>query len=1022
MLSSIIRFSLTQRLFVSLFFVVLAVAGFRAWQHIPIDAFPEISPVQVKVILKSPGMTAEEMEQLVTRPLETELLGIPRQNMLRSTTKYSLTDITLDFVEGTDIYWARQQVSERLAAIRSDLPEAINGGMAPMSTPLSEMFMFTVENPQLSLTTRRQLLDWEIRPILRTVPGVADVNVLGGFAKSYHVVPRAGLMAAAGVSMDELTQSIRDNNFNGGVGRIEQGNDALIVRTQGRFREPEDISKLLVKSVDGRNIRVSDIAEVSVGHLTRYGAVTRNGVETTEGLVIALKDANAADVVRGVKEKLAELEKSMPVGTELNVFYDRSALIDTATSTIFTALFQAVVLVILLLAAFLGHLRAAAVISLSLPLAALTTFLMMSWFDLSANLMSLGGLVIAIGMIVDSSVVVVENVVSQLSGGSKLPKMHLIYRAADSVAIPVVSGTLIVLIVFSPLLTLTGLEGKLFTPVALTIVFAMFAALAIALTIVPVVASFLLGDKPAETPDSVVRLQNAYQRSLQGVLAAPRPLLVIAAVAVVVSLVLFAFVGKTFMPVLDEGDIIVQFEKSPSISLRASVDLDKQIERALLESVPEIRQIVARTGSDEIGLDPMGLNETDLFMELLPRKEWRVNSKQALIDKIREVLKGFPGINITFTQPIQMRVAEMLTGGSGDISIKIFGDDINTLSEITNRLSRLTSELKGAVDTQSAVIEGGLFVTLELRDGIARQYGLSQREFSDYVKSQLEGVAVSELIEGRRRTPIMIAGSDSGHPRASHTGMLEQRMIVLPDATLAPIANIAKLSFREGPQLIEREKGNRFGQVSTNVSGRDIVSFVDELKTETAKNMTLPTGYIIEYGGQFENQQRATRNLLMVVPAALFLILLILFVTFQSLSRAALILANIPFAIAGGSIALFLSREYLSVPASVGFIALLGIAVLNGVVMVSHFERIRSLGEELRIRIVNGATTRLRAILMTATTAMFGLMPLVFASGPGAEIQKPLAIVVIGGLITSTVATLYLLPLSYYQLEKRRAH
>ncbi len=993
----------------------------RAWQHLPIDAFPEISPVQVKVILKSAGMTAEEMELQVTRPLETELLGIPHQSMLRSTTKYSLTDVTLDFVEGTDIYWARQQVSERLSSIRGELPDNIDGGMAPMSTPLSEMFMFTVESQSLSLTERRQLLDWEIRPILRTVPGVADVNVLGGFAKTYQIVPRAGLMAAADITLDDLRRAVRENNFNGGAGRIVQGNDALIVRTEGRFHDLKDINDLLIKSVNGQNIRVSDVAEVSVGHLTRYGAVTRNGEETTQGLVIALKDANAADVVRGVKEKLAELENSMPEGTELNIFYDRSALIATATNTIFTALFQAVILVILLLAVFLGHFRAAAVISLSLPLAALATFLMMSWFELSANLMSLGGLVIAIGMIVDSSVVVVENIMSQLAKPSKLPRLHLIYRAAETVVVPVVSGTVIVLIVFSPLLTLTGLEGKLFTPVALTIVFAMFAALVIALTIVPVVASLLLGDKPAEAPRIVAVLQRNYQRSLERTLARPMPLLLGAATSVVLSLVLFIFIGKTFMPVLDEGDIIVQFEKSPSISLQSSVELDKQIERALLDEVAEIRQIVARTGADEIGLDPMGLNETDLFMELQPRGEWGVRSKQALIDKIRGVMKGFPGINFNFTQPIQMRVSEMLTGASGDISIKIFGDDIGTLSRLADKLSQLTSELDGAVDTQSAVIEGGLFVTLELHDNIARQYGLSQSEFSEYVKSQLEAVSVSQLIEGRRRVPIVIAGADSALPRVSHTGMLEHRMIVLPDGSLMPITNIAKLSFKQGPQLIDREKGNRFAQVSTNVSGRDIVGFVDELKNIAATKLSLPTGYIIEYGGQFENQQRATRNLLLVVPAALFLILLILFITFQSISLALLILANISFAIAGGSIALFLSRDYLSVPASVGFIALLGIAVLNGVVMVSHFERLRSSGLDLYARIVSGATSRLRAILMTATTAMFGLIPLVFASGPGAEIQKPLAIVVLGGLFTSTVATLYLLPLSYYQLEKRHA-
>jgi len=1014
---SVIRFSLIQRLFVALLTIALAVAGIRAWLAMPIDAFPEISPTQVKIILKAPGMTAEEIELQVTQPLETELLGIPSQAMLRSVTKYAITDITLDFEDGTDIYWARQQVNERLLRIQDELPPDITGGIAPMSTPLSEMFMFTLENPDLSLMERRQLLDWVIRPALRTVSGVADVNVLGGFARTWQITPDATLMSAAGITYDELTAALIDNNLNSGVGRIVQGNDTLIVRTEGRLQSLDALRQLVLDTRDGASHRLGDVAEVAIGHLARYGAVTRNTEETTQALVIALRGSNTAEVVDGVKAELADLQPSLPPGTTLNVFYDRSSLINTAVGTMSSALLQAVVLVIILLAAFLGNLRAAIVVSLSLPLAALATFFLMSRFGLSANLMSLGGLVIAIGMIVDSSVVVVENIVTHLSGQRGLPRLHLIYRAAKDVATPVVSGTLIVLIVFSPLLTLTGLEGKLFTPVALTIVFAMVSALVMSLTIVPVLASLLIGENSARMPGFVQRLQRWYQQSLAQVLRRPLPLLAVLSLLLAGSAVLFLMTGKTFMPVLDEGDIIVQLEKSPTISLQASVELDRQIEAALLAQIPEIRQIVARTGSDEMGLDPMGLNETDIFMELQPVGEWRVSDKEALIEEIRQVLLGFPGINFGFTQPIQMRVSEMLTGSSGDIAIKIFGSDLSELARLTGRITELTRAIEGAVDTQSSVTEGGRFVNIALHQSVAQQYGLSVAELSRYVKAQLEGVIVSQFIEGRKRTPIVLA--TSGEDTLPSTTALRQHLVLLPDGSSATLEDIAEVTFREGPLLIERENGNRFGVVTTNVSGRDIVGFVEALDATIAGQVALPTGYSVDFGGEFENQQRATRNLLTVVPASLLLILIILFTTFQSLHRAGLILANIPFAVMGGAIALFVSGEYLSVPASVGFIALLGVAVLNGVVMVSHFELTRTAVGDLTHRIVDGAVARLRPILMTATTAMFGLLPLVFATGPGAEVQKPLAIVVIGGLISSTVTTLYLLPLFYYHLERR---
>ena len=1019
MFDAIIRFSLTQRLFVGIVTLVLMVLGARAWLALPVDAFPDISPTQVKIIIKAPGMTAEEVELQITQPLETELLGIPAQQMLRSTTKYAITDITLDFQPGTDIYWARQQVNERLQNIRDALPDGISGGVAPMSTPLSEMFMFTVENPALSLEERRKLLDWEIRPLLRTVPGVADVNVLGGYARTYQVTPDIAMMARAGLDLEQLARVIAVNNLNVGAGRLVQGNDTLVVRTAGRLGSLEELAQLVVKGEGGKIYRLEQLAEVSIGHLARYGAVTRNGEETTEALIIALKNSNTAEVVAGVKRKLAQLQPSLPAGTQINVFYDRSRLIDTAVGTISTALVQAIVLVILLLAFFLGNLRASIVVSLSLPLAALATFFLMDQFQLTANLMSLGGLVIAIGMIVDSSVVVVENIVTGLGNPARLPRMHMIYRATREVAVPVVSGTFVVLIVFSPLLTLTGLEGKLFVPVAMTIVFAMFAALLISLTVVPILASLLVRKEAARIPPAISWLQLQYQRSLQRVFERPGLLLTVVAGLLLLSAVLFVFVGKTFMPVLDEGDVIVQLEKSPGISLQASVELDKQVERELLARVPEIRQIVARTGSDEIGLDPMSLNETDIFMELRPLEEWRFDSKEQLTDAIREVLVDFPGISFGFTQPIQMRVSEMLTGSSGDLSIKVFGTDIGQLSRAAAEIAELTRATPGSVDVQTSIIEGGQLLNIDLRTELAGQYDMSTEDFSHYVKAQLEGLQVSEIIEGRRRTPVMLARSAGDVRSLASIEALRRQLVLLPGGKLAPLEELAEVDYAEGPLLVQREKGNRFAVVTSNVRDRDIVGFVEELEGAIVRQLELPPGYTVEFGGEFENQQRATGKLLLVIPVALLLIMVILFTTFQSLSRAALVLGNIPFAVMGGIIALFLSGEYLSVPASVGLIALLGVAVLNGVVMVSYFEQTRTVAMAPVGRIVQGATRRLRPVLMTATTAMFGLLPLVFATGPGAEIQKPLAIVVIGGLFSSTLTTLYLLPLFYYYMERR---
>ncbi|NLQ24184.1 efflux RND transporter permease subunit [Shewanella sp. S-1] len=1017
MLTSVIRFSLTQRLFVLIVALIIMLAGARAWFSIPLDAFPDISPTQVKIILKAPGMTPEEIEAQITVPIETELLGIPHQSILRSTTKYAISDITLDFDEGTDIYWARQQVSERIAAVWDSFPEGVTGGVAPMSTPLSEIFMFSLENPNLSLMERRQLLEWEIRPLLRTVAGVADVNILGGYAKSFSVTPKPAAMAAAGVSFAALQQAIVENNHNEGAGKLTIGTDTIIVRAEGRIDDIDELKQLVIKADDARVYRLQDLADIQIGHLARYGAVTKDGNETAEALIIALKDANTAQVVKNIKEKLDQISLTLPEGSQINTFYDRANLINTAIDTISNALFEAVVLVIILLALFLGNVRAALVVSLSLPLAALMTFLMMDYFNLSANLMSLGGLVIAIGMLVDSSVVVVENMVNLIATKQRLPRLHLIFRATKDVAIPVVSGTVIVMIVFSPLLTLSGLEGKLFTPVAVTIVFAMLSALVLSLTVIPVIASYLVNEKAAKEPKAIEKLKQFYLVSLKSTFSHQKRFMVIAFSLLIVSLGLFGLVGKTFMPTLDEGDIILQLEKSPSISLEASIAIDKQIQQTLLAKVPEIKQMVARTGADEIGLDPMGLNETDVFLELFPRSEWRFANKEALIDAIRAVLLDYPGVNFNFTQPIQMRVSEMLTGSIGDVAIKVFGNDIDTLGQLTSQIQQLVNATSGSVDVKMAMIEGSPFINLTLDNELARGFGMSTMEFARYLKSQLEGVIVTEVLQGKKRTPVLMANNQS---HLSSINELKNQLLVMPDHSLKRLSDVATLSYKQGPILIEREQGNRFSVITTNVQGRDIVSFVEELNAKIAKEIKLPSGYSVSFGGEFENQQRATSNLLLVIPIAIALITLILFTTFGSLAKAGLILANVPFAMMGGIVSLYLSGEYLSVPASVGFIALLGVAVLNGVVMVSYYEQTKHMFSNLRERVEQGAARRLRPILMTATTAMFGLMPLVFASGPGAEIQKPLAIVVIGGLLTSTITTLYLLPILYFWLEKRK--
>ncbi|MDM7322145.1 MAG: CusA/CzcA family heavy metal efflux RND transporter [Gammaproteobacteria bacterium] len=1015
MLDALIDLALRRRLLTLILGALLAALGTHAMLNLPIDAFPDVSAPQVKIILKVPGLTPEEIERRVTIPIETELLGLPQQTMLRAVAKYGLTDITVDFADGTDIYWARQQVAERLANVMNSLPEGIEGGLAPITTPLGEMFMFTIEGPQ-PLEERRALLDWVIRPALRTVPGVADVNALGGRVQTFEVAPDPVRMAARGVRTEDLRATLMSNNRNDGAGRLTAGEEALLVRVIGRAHTLEDLASLRVPTRDGGSVRVDEVAEVHLASLTRNGGVTRNGQgETVEGLVLGLRGANARAVVEGVRARLDELAPSLPEGVHIEMFYDRGNLVDQATHTVSKALLEAVVLVVIMLVLFLGEARAALAVALILPLAALATFLAMRQLGMSANLMSLGGLAVALGMLVDAAVVVVENIVARLGQQDGRSLTDTVRTATLEVAKPVVSGILIIAAVFLPLLTLQGLEGKLFSPVAVTIIIALGASMLLSLTFIPALSVGLL--KPGSHHESrlVRALHKVHDPALHWALGHPRSLMGGVVVGVVIAALALMQAGKTFMPTMDEGSLILQLEKHPSIDLDASLALDQRVQQAILARVPEIEAIIARAGSDELGLDPMGLNQTDSFLVLKPRPTWSVPDKDALMDRIRTVMGDFPGVTYGFTQPIEMRVSEMIIGARGDVAIRLFGPELSILNEKAAAIAATLKGISGAEDVFTTQAEGARYLTVTLNRPELNRLGLSVDEVASLLRAQLEGLRVGEIQQGLRRIPLILKAPAGQTPED-----LAALPVVLPDGQQVSLGQLASLESLDGPVLIQHEQAERNVVILCNVRGRDLAGFVAEAQQKVAQAVPLEPGYRLSWGGEFQNQQRAMQRLSIVVPATLVLILGMLAATFGGLRPALLVMVNVPLALIGGVLALYLAGEYLSVPASVGFIALLGIAVLNGVVLVNTFLNLRQNGLDMRRTVLEGTRRRLRPVMMTATIAALGLVPLLFAQGPGAEIQRPLAVVVIGGLISSTLLTLILLPVLYERFGEGR--
>ncbi|NHA55393.1 efflux RND transporter permease subunit [Helicobacter pylori] len=1015
MLASIIEFSLRQRIIVIVGAILVLFFGTYSFIHTPVDAFPDISPTQVKIILKLPGSSPEEMENNIVRPLELELLGLKGQKSLRSVSKYSISDITIDFDDSVDIYLARNIVNERLSSVMKDLPVGVEGGMAPIVTPLSDIFMFTIDG-NITEIEKRQLLDFVIRPQLRMISGVADVNSIGGFSKAFVIVPDFNDMARLGVSISDLESAVRVNLRNSGAGRVDRDGETFLVKIQTASLSLEDIGKITVSTNLG-HLHIKDFAKVISQSRTRLGFVTKDGVgETTEGLVLSLKEANTKEIIAQVYQKLEELKPLLPNGVSINVFYDRSEFTQKAIATVSKTLIEAVVLIIITLFLFLGNLRASVAVGVILPLSLSVAFIFIKLNNLTLNLMSLGGLVIAIGMLIDSAVVVVENAFEKLSANTKTTKLHAIYRSCKEIAVSVVSGVVIIIVFFVPILTLQGLEGKMFRPLAQSIVYALLGTLVLSITIIPVVSSLVLKATPHSETFLTRFLNRIYAPLLEFFVRNPKKVILGAFVFLVASLSLFPFVGKNFMPALDEGDVVLSVETTPSISLDQSKDLMLNIESAIKKHIKEVKSIVARTGSDELGLDLGGLNQTDTFISFIPKKEWSVKTKDELLEKIMDSLKDFKGINFSFTQPIEMRISEMLTGVRGDLAVKIFGDDIGELNKLSFQIAQALKGIKGSSEVLTTLNEGVNYLYVTPNKESMADVGITSDEFSKFLKSALEGLVVDVIPTGISRTPVMIRQESDF---ASSITKIKSLALTSKYGVLVPITSIAKIEEVDGPVSVVRENSMRMSVVRSNVVGRDLNSFVEEAKKVIAQNIKLPSSYYITYGGQFENQQRANKRLSTVIPLSILAIFFILFFTFKSIPLALLILLNIPFAVTGGLIALFALGEYISVPASVGFIALFGIAVLNGVVMIGYFKELLLQGKSVEECVLLGAKRRLRPVLMTACIAGLGLLPLLFSHSVGSEVQKPLAIVVLGGLVTSSALTLLLLPPMFMLIAKK---
>jgi cobalt-zinc-cadmium resistance protein CzcA len=1017
MLDKILQFALQQRLLIILATAILIGSGLWAMKKLPVDAFPDVTNVQVQILTQAGGMAPTEVEKLITFPIETSMGGLPRLHEMRSLSKVGLSVITIVFEDGVDIYFARQQVFEKLQQARDRLPKGIEPQMGPVTTGLGEIYQYILTSDKYDARELRSIQDWLVRPILRTVPGVTDVNSFGGQVKQYQVMLDPGKLKSLNLTIHDVMEAVEKNNATVGAGYIEHREEQYMVRGIGLARGVDDLKDIVVKSSGGTPIHVHDVGEVAIGNEPRQGVTTYDGKgETVAGIVMMLKGASSREVVEGVTTKIKTIEKALPEGVKLTPYYDRTDLIWKTIRTVTTNLIEGGLLVIAVLFYFLGNVRGAIIVALTIPLSMLFSFLGMHWLGLSANLMTLGA--IDFGMIVDGSVVMVENTVRHLSERKEGESTgHIIFTSAREVARPILFGVLIIIIVYLPIVTLTDMEGKMFSPMAFTVGFALLGSLILTMTLVPTLCSFLLKGKVEEkNPWLLVKVRDSYPPVLRQSLTNPKKTLMITGAALVASLLLIPFLGSEFLPTLDEGSMTVQSFRLPSVSVTDTVKTSAAVEK-VIKSFPEVEKVVARAGRAEIASDPMGIDISDIFVSLKPRNEWTsAKTKDELVDKMRDRLANIPGMTFSFSQPIALRVDELISGVKSQIAIKLYGEDMEILKTRANEIAEVVKKVEGAADVQVEKVSGLAYLQVEVDRAAIARYGINVTDVTEVLELASGGKAVSELFEGQKRFAVALRFPTALSDNPEKFGEL---LISAPDGARIPLKQLARVRTEEGPAQISRENGSRRIVVECNVTGRDIGSFVASAQKALDAGVKLPAGYYLDWGGQFENQQRAMARLAVILPICLALIFILLFSTFNSIRQAFLIILNIPFALIGGIVALFLRGLPLSVSGAIGFIALFGVAVLNGIVMVSYFNKLRDEGQSLDEAITNGATIRLRPVLMTAMVASLGFIPMALSHGTGAEVQRPLATVVIGGLITSTLLTLVVLPTLYRWWERR---
>ena len=1027
MIDRIIEFSLRQRFLVLL--VGLALVGYGVYSTLKLNvaAFPDVTNIQVQINTAAPGLAAVEVEQLITFPIESVMNGLPRVTEVRSTSKTGLSVVTIVFEDEVDVYFARQLVLERLQVAKERIPEGLGDPeMGPITTGLGEIYKYILTGENKSAMELRTINDWFVKFQLRTVPGVTDVLSFGGEVRQYQVQVHPDRLFKYDLTLADVREAITANNRNAGGWYIEGKQEQLVVRGEGLIRGARagliDIENIVLKSVDGTPVYVRDIADVEYGAEIRQGAVTMNGEgEVVMGIVLQLKGANTKAVIDGVNRKISELQRALPEGVRIVPVYDQADLVDKAVDTVRSALIEAAILIVIVLAIFLWNVRSAFVVVCSIPVSMLIAFVMMRWFGLSANLQSLGGLAIGIGMMVDGSIVVVENVLRHL--GEPNPHheslLHRVLQAAREVGQPVFFAVLIIIVVFLPLFTLEGVEGKLFKPMAFTVAFAMLGSLIVALTLVPVLCSMVLPRQMDERESFIVRaLKSGYRPFLSFALRRRAIVIGAALVGLAASLATIPYLGTEFVPELDEGAMRIRVTMNPSISMEESKRIAMRLEQKL-RKYPEVTYIFSQIGRPDLGGDPEPISNNEIHVGLKPQGEWTTaETRGELIRVIQRDLAEHPGILLNFSQPIATRVDELLSGVRAQIAIKLFGEDLSVLEEKGREIEAAVREVPGAADVQLEQISGEAQLVVRAdRDSLAR-YGLNVAQVMDVVAAAVGGEALTEVIEGQRRFDVYLRVAEEYRSDPAAIGNL---WVSNGQGLRVPLSQVADIRIVEGPPTVSREDAQRRVVIQANVRGRDMGGFVAAAQQAIAERVSLPPGYFVTWGGQFENQQRAQRTLMIVVPVCLGLIFALLYMSFNSIRNALLIMLNVPFALIGGIFALAVTGQFLSVPSSVGFIALFGVAVLNGVVMVSYFNRLVRDGMPLDEAVVTGAMLRLRPVLMTATVASLGLIPLLLSTGVGSEVQRPLATVVVGGLVTSTLLTLLVLPALYRWFAVRPA-